>query len=73
MNFLNIFEYFTQFFNTILILQKSLVQDAMQVWCFLVRKKVKNANKIVLGNLEQKVFFGTQPWWTTSKESYLKR
>ena len=25
--------------------------------------------KIVLGNLEQKIFFGTQPWWTTFKLS----
>ena len=23
--------------------------------------------KIVLGNLERKIFFGTQPWWTTFK------
>ena len=27
--------------------------------------------KTVLGNLECKIFFATQPWWTTFKTSFL--
>ena len=67
MNFLNIFEYFMQFFTAILFYKSLLVQDTSLVFSSKIKKVLF---KIALGNLEKKIFFGTQPYWTSSKLNY---
>ena len=42
----------------------------MQIWCFSVKKVQKLPFKVVLDDLEWKIFFVTEPWWATLKISF---